>query len=120
MTQGNDQVRQMSQLLLQGATMLKESCPNCQVPLFKLKDQIFCPSCKKKVIFAKSDTEAEQIQTASSNELIIQQLEAHLYGKIELYSQDLMISEKLSDINQILHVIDRILSVLLKIKTLYS
>ncbi|MFX1537799.1 MAG: Sjogren's syndrome/scleroderma autoantigen 1 family protein [Promethearchaeota archaeon] len=120
MAQKNDQVRQMSQLLLKGATMLQESCPDCKVPLFKFKDQTFCPSCKKKVIFAKSDTEAEKIQTSSSNELIIQQLEAHLYGKIERYSQDLMMSEKLSDISQILQVIDQILSALLKIKNLHS
>ena len=120
MTQRNDQVRQMSQLLHKGATMLQESCPDCKVPLFKLNNQIFCPSCKKKVIFANSDIEAEKIQTTSSNELVIQQLEAHLYGKIERYSQDLMTSEKLSEINEILQIIDQIVSVLLKIKNLYS
>ncbi|MFX1250388.1 MAG: Sjogren's syndrome/scleroderma autoantigen 1 family protein [Promethearchaeota archaeon] len=119
MAQRNDQVREMSQLLLKGATMLQESCPDCKVPLFKLKDRIFCPSCKKKVIFAKSDTDVVKIQASSSNEHIIQQLEAHLYGKIELYSQDLMMSEKPSEINKILQVIDQILSTLLKIKNLY-
>ncbi|MFX0093360.1 MAG: Sjogren's syndrome/scleroderma autoantigen 1 family protein [Candidatus Hodarchaeota archaeon] len=117
-TQRDAQVRQMSQLLLKGATMLQESCPDCNVPLFKLDDQIFCPNCKKKAIFAKSDAEAEKIQAASSNEHIIHQLKVHLYSKIERYNQELQMADTASEINTILLVIDQILSVLLKIKDL--
>jgi len=35
----------ISALLRQGASMLEASCPNCGVRLFKLNQEIFCPSC---------------------------------------------------------------------------
>ena len=33
-------LKNMSKYLLQGAEMLKDSCPNCNVPLLKFKDKL--------------------------------------------------------------------------------
>ncbi len=41
------------ELLYKGAKMLSYYCPECKVPLFKYKDRIFCPSCKRDVVFEK-------------------------------------------------------------------
>lgn len=41
-----DKVRRMAKVLISGATMLAEQCPNCGAPLFRLKDgTIRCFSC---------------------------------------------------------------------------
>jgi uncharacterized Zn finger protein (UPF0148 family) len=42
------ELSRMSGLLLSGATMLGEACPDCKVPLFKQNDNIFCLNVKEK------------------------------------------------------------------------
>ncbi len=44
----------MADFLRQGAKMLNINCPECNNPLFQLKDsQLFCPSCQKSVVLEK-------------------------------------------------------------------
>lgn len=43
------------ELLYKGAKMLSYYCPECKVPLFKDKDRVFCPSCKRDVVFESDD-----------------------------------------------------------------
>lgn len=40
---------QMSELLLQGATMTNRHCPECHSPVFRYDGQEFCPTCRKEV-----------------------------------------------------------------------
>ncbi|MHA1321907.1 MAG: Sjogren's syndrome/scleroderma autoantigen 1 family protein [Candidatus Helarchaeota archaeon] len=63
---GNDQDRKnlskMAALLRDGNTLLSESCPQCNSPLFKLKNgEIYCASCEKKVIIVKDEAEIDEI-----------------------------------------------------------
>lgn len=52
-------LREMADLLREGATMLSQSCPVCNVPLFRLKSgEIICPSCKRRVVVLR-EGEAE-------------------------------------------------------------
>lgn len=51
-------VRKMAELLRQGATMLADACPQCGSPLFKVKDDIYCAKCDRKIVYAQSDEEA--------------------------------------------------------------
>jgi len=37
--------------------MLSENCPDCKVPLFRLKGEVLCPNCGRKVLLVKSDEE---------------------------------------------------------------
>jgi len=47
-------LREMADLLREGATMLAQSCPVCNVPLFRLKSgEVICPSCKRRVVVLK-------------------------------------------------------------------
>jgi uncharacterized Zn finger protein (UPF0148 family) len=40
---------QMSELLLQGATMTNRHCPECHSPVFRYDDTEFCPTCQREV-----------------------------------------------------------------------
>jgi len=50
--------KKVVQLLRSGATLLSESCPECNVPLIKIKDEVFCPKCGKKIVFVKNESQA--------------------------------------------------------------
>ncbi|MHA2077009.1 MAG: Sjogren's syndrome/scleroderma autoantigen 1 family protein [Candidatus Thorarchaeota archaeon] len=50
-------VRKMAELLRQGATMLADACPQCGSPLFKVKDDIYCAKCDRRIVYAQSDEE---------------------------------------------------------------
>ena len=42
----------MADLLRSGFTMLNIACPECNNPIFRVKDnEKFCPSCNRKVLF---------------------------------------------------------------------
>jgi uncharacterized Zn finger protein (UPF0148 family) len=41
----NEQVKKMAELLRSGATMLQDTCPTCNSPLFKFEGKIFCVKC---------------------------------------------------------------------------
>jgi uncharacterized Zn finger protein (UPF0148 family) len=46
---------QMSELLLQGATMTDTHCDNCGSPLFRYDGQTFCPSCQQTAAESETD-----------------------------------------------------------------
>lgn len=51
-------LREMADLLRDGATMLSQSCPFCNVPLFRLKSgDIICPSCKRRAVILREGEE---------------------------------------------------------------
>ncbi|MFW9836273.1 MAG: Sjogren's syndrome/scleroderma autoantigen 1 family protein [Candidatus Thorarchaeota archaeon] len=52
-------VKRMAELLRQGATMLADACPQCGSPLFKVKDDIYCAKCDRRIVYAQSDEEVE-------------------------------------------------------------
>lgn len=109
-------IKQMSTLLLSGATMLADSCPDCNVPLFKQKDRIFCSKCGRDAIFAKSDNEIKAIEHSQSrkdSQVILQDI---LIGKINFLAQKLASSETFEEIQRIVELLDKIIDLLLKMK----
>ena len=46
----------MSELLLQGATMTNQHCPECHSPVFRYDGKQFCPTCEKEI---REDGESE-------------------------------------------------------------
>jgi uncharacterized Zn finger protein (UPF0148 family) len=52
-----EQVKQMADLLMSGATMLFEHCPQCGAPLFKIHGEVWCQKCNKKVLIIKEEQE---------------------------------------------------------------
>jgi len=56
------------ELLYKGAKMLSYYCPECKVPLFKDKDRIFCPSCKRDVVF-EGEIQSEHVKTSQNDKV---------------------------------------------------
>jgi UPF0148 protein len=60
-------MKQMAELLKKGATMLSETCPECNTPLFRLQDgSLVCPMCNKPVIIVSSDADTDVIAQQGS------------------------------------------------------
>ena len=72
-------VRKMAELLRQGATMLADACPECGSPLFKVKDDVYCAKCDRRIVYAQSD---EEVESHAVNTLI-PELRATLITKLK-------------------------------------
>jgi UPF0148 protein len=108
----------MSTLLLSGATMLADSCPDCTVPLFKKDGEIFCPKCGRKAIYAKSEDDVKRIEDSQSlleTKTILQDI---VTGKINFLAQKLASSESFDEIKQTFELLDKMTDFLMKIKGL--
>lgn len=81
-------LKNMGELLRKGARMLSESCPECNTPIFQLKDgSLLCPMCDKQVVIvpASTDTEAMKQQNRLEDTLNkkIQQLQDQLEEELD-------------------------------------
>ncbi len=106
--------KRMAELLKAGNAMLADVCPDCKVPLFRMKDgKIICPSCNRVAIYIKHGEELAVAKYQAIERLLatiiykLSELEALIvneYDDIKLKNKvDLMISlldayEKLSKI----------------------
>lgn len=52
----------MSELLLQGATMINRHCPECHSPIFRYDGTEFCPTCQREVTDADEATDDQLAQ----------------------------------------------------------
>jgi len=60
--------------------MLSATCPDCKVPLFKLRSgEIICPSCDRRVVFAADEQEAKRVVTEQT---VISEAESVVLEKI--------------------------------------
>ncbi|EMA44378.1 hypothetical protein C448_08894 [Halococcus morrhuae DSM 1307] len=58
---------QMSELLLQGATMTDTHCDRCGSPLFRYDDQTFCPTCQQSADDGGADDRAATTDAADES-----------------------------------------------------
>lgn len=73
-------VKNMANLLRQGATLTELACPACASPLFKLKSgKLWCAECKKRVVVVK---EGESVENVTSK-LLLSNMELTILKKIE-------------------------------------
>ena len=108
----------MSKYLLQGAEMLRDSCPNCNVPLLKMKNKTFCGNCNKEVIYASEETVTEmetKITYDTESKTIIRTTETILLGKLENISTKL-ITQDGAELLQSLEIVEKLLTLLQMIK----
>ena len=74
-------IKRMADLLKSGATMLSQVCPQCRVPLFKLRTgEIICPSCGTRY-YIVSDTREE---TKALIDATIERLERTIMNKLNI------------------------------------
>jgi len=54
-----DDVEKMAEILKSGASMLRDVCPQCYSPLFKLSSgEVYCAKCDRRVVIVKGEEEA--------------------------------------------------------------
>ncbi|MHA2501823.1 MAG: Sjogren's syndrome/scleroderma autoantigen 1 family protein [Candidatus Kariarchaeaceae archaeon] len=71
----DDAVRRASELLLKGATMLQDACPDCNNPIYKLNDGAMrCAYCDKGVIRESSLNKAELKELHQDEDPIYQKI----------------------------------------------
>ena len=110
-----ENIRKMSNALLSGATMLAESCPKCNAPLFRFPDgSIKCVACGW-VPEGKTEKERDLGKGKGDYPLIYNSLRDLSYKSI---LKAIEVAQKSDDINLALQLIDRSLSILLKLKEL--
>ena len=73
-----EEVKRMADLLRSGAVMLKETCPVCATPLFRLGKDTFCAKCNRPVAIVKSAE--EEVRIASQQ--VLDGLEQAILEKI--------------------------------------
>jgi len=73
-------IKAMTDLLRQGATLTELSCPACSLPLFKLRSgDLWCARCQKRVVVVK---EGESSIEATSP-MLLTSLESTILAKIQ-------------------------------------
>lgn len=96
-----ESIKQMAELLKSGATMLEEHCPECGSLLFRVKGEVLCPKCKKRVITVKEGEESsvvisplldevEKITLTKIQEVSKQMIEERDIAKLERLSSLLL------------------------------
>ena len=58
-----EEVKRMADLLRSGAVMLKETCPVCATPLFRVGKDVFCARCNRPVAIVKSAEDEVRLVT---------------------------------------------------------
>ena len=78
MSKGDKQIKRMADLLKSGATMLFEHCPECNNPLFKIKEDVWCSNCNKRVIIV-----GEGEETKVTSMLLLEDIERTIIIKLQ-------------------------------------
>jgi len=103
-------MKEMAEMLRQGAKMLSMSCPECGAPLFQLKTgEIFCPKEKREVKIMKEGEDPERAKQGAS-------LERTLQSKLQLLQQRLEAEEDPAEIRELTVTITAILDALSRLK----
>lgn len=98
----------MADMLRRGASLLSQSCPQCGSPLFKIKDEIFCPTCEKKVVIVK---EGETIPPNVGG-FMVSDLSGVLYDKLRETVESIKNESDPGRLHELLRVIVEILDAL--------
>jgi len=87
-------MKEMAEMLRQGAKMLSMSCPECGTPLFQLKNgEIFCPHEKREVKIVKDGDDAEKMKQDATLEQTLQSKLKQLQQRLEASTEPTEIKE---------------------------
>ena len=102
-------MKNMGELLRKGATMLSESCPECNTPLFRLKDgSLICPMCNKPVVIVPADADTEGMaQQRSIDETLLNKVK-EIQGKLEVETEPDKINTLLETLMKLLDARERV------------
>jgi UPF0148 protein len=103
-------MKEMAEMLRQGAKMLSTTCPECGAPLFQLKTgEIFCPREKREVKMIKEGESPEKVVKDAS-------LEKTLQSKLTLLQQRLDATTEPSEIRKLTKTITILLDAQARLK----
>jgi len=103
-------MKEMADMLRQGAKMLSTSCPECGTPLFQLKSgEIFCPHEKREVKIIKDGEDLEKAKQDAT-------LEQTLQSKLRLLQQRLEAETDPPEIRELTQTITAVLDTLSRLK----
>jgi UPF0148 protein len=105
----------MATFLRDGHTLLRDACPQCNSPLFKLKNgQIYCVSCDKRVIVIKDN---EQVDNFLQNRTL-EDITKVIHMKIKDIQQKLDIEKNTDELYKMAKLLLIYLESLEKLKNL--
>ncbi len=101
-------VKKAADLLRQGATMLSDACPECGMPLFRLKNgEVVCPT-HGRIYLVKDDEEEETIKKNVTMEQVEGILINNLYYLSNKVKEDPNDQESLMQMIRYLDAIERV------------
>jgi UPF0148 protein len=102
-------MKEMADMLRQGAKMLSTTCPECGAPLFQLKTgEIFCPREKREVRLVREGETPERAKQDAS-------LDKTLQAKLSLIQQRLDAASEPSEIRELTETITTLLDALARL-----
>ena len=102
-------MKNMGELLRKGATMLSESCPECNTPLFRLKDgSLICPMCNKPVVIVSADADTEGMAQQDSIDKTLLNKVKEIQGKLEVETEPEKINVLLETLMKLLDARERV------------
>ena len=114
MTENQNNIKIMADLLKQGATLTKHACPACSSPIFKLTSgDLWCASCQKRVVIVKEGEPDPEISRSSA----FSSLESTLMKKIQDIEKQLAEETDLEKLNNLAATLSTLLESLEKIRT---
>jgi len=112
----DDNIKKMGALLREGAKMLDYSCPECNNLLFQLKNgKILCPTCNREVIFKTDENINIESDKSLTQDKRISSLSDIILIEIEKYTKILNTSFQLSQVKEILDIIEKLIDIYIKI-----
>jgi len=109
----NEKIRSMADLLRSGATLTDLSCPACSSPLFRLKGgELWCANCQKKVIVVKEDEQIEETRGLFSLSIV----ESTLITKIQEVNERIRKENDVEELQRLGIVMSTLLQNLEKVK----
>jgi Uncharacterized Zn-finger containing protein len=107
-----DIAKRMAELLKAGNIMLSDSCPDCKVPLFKLRDgKIICPSCNRTVIYVKHGEENVVKRYQAIEEMLSTITDKLAELNLSISSEDdiIKLNDKVKVLNSLLDAYDKLI-----------
>ncbi|MCW4051353.1 MAG: hypothetical protein NWE89_16650 [Candidatus Bathyarchaeota archaeon] len=102
-------LKEIALLLRKGATMLSEICPDCDTPLFKLRNgDIICPMCNKQVKFVKADTDTEAMARQGSLEATLNKKIADVQAMLEKETDPAKMLEITGTLTSLLEALEKV------------
>ena len=113
MSNESNSIRNMVDLLHQGATLTELSCPACSSPIFRLRSgDLWCEQCKKRVVVIKEG--AQPIETTAPS--LLANLELTILSKIQELDLKINDAQNLDELQKIITILSTLLDTLDKVR----